>query len=86
MPIVGTPNRPRGQRRVGRVAQALLDLVARGIEARREPCGELGEARRILGVGAAAPDVAQHLLAGVAARRRALGRACPEPGATARSG
>src|SRR5204862_4767369 len=63
--------------RLGRRAQALLVGVAGRIDARRELGGKRGHALGILGVGAAAPDVTQHLLADEAARRAVLGRGRP---------
>ena len=70
MPIVGTPKTPRAS--AASVASRRRCLTAspagsaRGASAR----DERGQALRILGVGAAAPDVAQHRLADEAARRR----------------
>jgi hypothetical protein len=64
------------ERRVGRLAQALLVGVAGRIDARRELCRERRDALRILGVGATAPDVAQ----APARRRSRLGVPCSGAG------
>ena len=77
MASVGTPKTPRASAASVSVAQPLLDLVGRRIEARRELRHERGEALRLLGVAAAAPDVAQDRLAREAPRRRTLGRRRP---------